>query len=55
MRGVAFTNKYNWEGINFSSKKDDWKKFEKNKVNIDFNVLLAKKEKCILLIFQNTA
>ena len=21
MRGVAFTNKYNWEGINFPPKK----------------------------------
>ena len=20
-----FTNKYNWEGINFPSQKDDWK------------------------------
>ena len=23
-----FMNKYNWEGINFASEKDDWKKFE---------------------------
>ena len=21
-------NKYNWEGIDFPSQKDDWKKFE---------------------------
>ena len=24
-----FRVKYNWEGINYPSKKDDWKKFEK--------------------------
>ena len=24
-----FINKYNWEGINFPSVKDDWKKFDK--------------------------
>ena len=41
----SFINKYNWEGINFSSEKDDWKKFEKNNVIIALNVLYAKKEK----------
>ena len=25
-----FTNTYNWEGVNFPSEKDDWKKIEKN-------------------------
>ena len=40
-----FINKYKWEGINFPSEKDDWKKFEKNKVTIAHNVLYAKKEK----------
>ena len=29
-----FTNKYNWEGINFPSEKDDWKKILKNNVTI---------------------
>ena len=38
-----FINKYNWEGINFLSKKDGWKKFEKNNVIIALNVLYAKK------------
>ena len=38
-------SKYNWEGINFPSEKDDWKKFEKNNVTIALNVLYAKKEK----------
>ena len=40
-----FINKYNWEGINFPSEKDDWKKFEKNNVTIALNVLYVKKEK----------
>ena len=42
-----FINKYHWEGINFLSKKDDWKKFEKNHLTIDLNVLYAKKRKNI--------
>ena len=41
----SFINKYNWEGINFKSKKDDWKKIDKNNVTIALNVLYAKKEK----------
>ena len=40
-----FINKYNWKGINYSSENDDWKKFEKNNVTIDLNVLYAKIEK----------
>ena len=42
-----FTNKYDWEGINFISEKDDWKKFEKNfrKVTIAPNILYAGSEK----------
>ena len=48
-----FINKYNWEGISFPSGKDDWKKSEKSNAIIPLNVLYAKKEKCILLIFQN--
>ena len=42
-----FTNKYEWEGINFPSEKDDWKKFEKNNVRIALYVLYPKKEKYI--------
>ena len=37
-------NKYNWEGINFPSEKDDWNKTEKNTVTVALNVLYAKKE-----------
>ena len=40
-----FINKYNWEGINFPSEKDDWKKFQKNNVATALNVLYAKKGK----------
>ena len=45
-----FINKYNWEGLNFPSEKDDWNKFEKSNVTIALNVFYAKKE--IRLIFQ---
>ena len=44
-KNKTFINKYNWEGINFPSEKDDWKKIEKNNVTIALNVLYAKKEK----------
>ena len=40
-----FINKYNLEGINFTSRKDNWRKCEKNNVTIVLNVLYAKKEK----------
>ena len=36
-------NKYQWDGINIPSEKDDWKKFEKN--NVTINVLCTKNEK----------
>ena len=29
-----FINKYNWEGINYPSQNNDWRKFEKNNVTI---------------------
>ena len=40
-----FINKYNWEGINYPSEKDNCKKFEKNNGTIALNVLYAKKGK----------
>ena len=43
----SFVNTYNWEGINFTSEKNDWKKIEKNNRAIALNVLYAKKEKNI--------
>ena len=48
-----FINKYNLEGINIPSEKDDWKKFEKNNVTIALNVCILKKKNFILFIFQN--
>ena len=38
--------------MNYPSKKDDCKKFEKNNLTIAFKVLYAKKGK-ILCLFQN--
>ena len=32
-------NKYNWKGINYLSKIDDWKKFEKSNLTIALNIL----------------
>ena len=40
-------NKYNWKETNLQSRKDDWKKFEKNNRTIVLSVLYAKKEKNI--------
>ena len=46
-------DKYNWEGINYPSEKDDWKKSKKNNVMIALSVFCGKKEKkSILLMFQ---
>ena len=28
-------DEFNWEGINYQSEKDDWKKSEKNNLTID--------------------
>ena len=40
-----FISKYNWEGINYPSEKDEWKKIEKNNLTIALNILYTKKEK----------
>ena len=37
--------KYNWEGIDFPSEKNDWKKFLKNNAAIALDVLCVEKEK----------
>ena len=39
-----FINKYNWEGINYPSKIDAWKTFEKNNLTIALNVLHIKEK-----------
>ena len=42
-----FLNKYNWKGINYPSKIDDWKSSEKNNPTIDLNIMCTKeKEIC---------
>ena len=45
-----FINKYNWKGINYPSKIDDWKTFEKNNPTIALNILYIK-EKEILPVY----
>ena len=51
-RGGSYIDSPDWEGINYSSQKDDWEKFEKNNVTIALNVLYAKKEKICPLCFK---
>ena len=48
-----FINKFNWKEINSPSEKDDWKKTERNNRKIALNNLYVKKERNILLLFQN--
>ena len=48
-----FINKYNQERVDYPSEKHDWKKFEKTNVKIALKILYSKKEKYILLMFQN--
>ena len=40
-----FIKKYNWEGIHYSSEKDDWKKFEKFNLTVALNFSILKQEK----------
>ena len=39
-----FIKKYNWKGINYPSKIDDWKTFEKNNPTIALNILYIKEK-----------
>ena len=42
-----FISEYNWDKINYPSKIDDWKMFEKNNPTIALNILYIKeKETC---------
>ena len=43
-----FINKCKWKGINYPSKIDDWKTFEKNNLTIAPNILYIKEVFCIL-------
>ena len=48
-----FINKYNWKGINYPSKIDNWKMFEKNNPTIALNILhIKEKKKYVQLISQ---
>ena len=39
-----FINKYNWNGIKYPSKIDDWKTFEKNNPTIALKILYIKEK-----------
>ena len=39
-----FTNKYNWTGVNYSFKRDDWKTSDKNNPIIALNTLYIKEK-----------
>ena len=42
-----FTKNYNWKGINYPLKIDDWKNFEENNPTIALNVLYIKEKKFV--------
>ena len=44
---TQFINRYNWERINYSSKRDDWKEFEKNSPVIALNILFTKEKEIL--------
>ena len=48
-----FINKYKWEGISFSSEKDDCKKLRKIMLQLFLMFCMLKKKKHILFLFQN--
>ena len=42
-----FINKYNWKGINYPSKIDYWKTFEKGNLTIALNILYIKEKEIL--------
>ena len=51
----SFISKYNWHGINYPSKWDNWKKIEKNNPVIALNIMYVKnRKKFFKPIFQIT-
>ena len=48
-----FINSYNWEGINYPPKTEDWKRFEKKNLTIALNVLYMKETAYISNINSN--
>ena len=47
-----FINKHNWNGINYPSKIDHWKTFEKNNSTIGLNICILRKKECVQLLSQ---
>ena len=47
-----FINKQNWKGINYPSKVDDWKTYEKNNTTIALNMLYIREKEICPAIFQ---
>ena len=48
-----FINKYNWKGINYSSKMNNWKRIVKNNLTIALNILYIKGKKCRLYLTES--
>ena len=48
-----FINKYNWKGINYSSKIDDWKTFEKNNPTVALNIFCTKEKETFRAYISN--
>ena len=42
-----FINKYYQKGINYLTKLDDWKRFEKNNLTIALNILYIKEKEIL--------
>ena len=38
-----YINKYNWKGINYPSKIDDWRTFKTNNPTVALNILYIRK------------
>ena len=47
-------NKYKWKGINYPSKIDDWKTFEKNNPIIALNILYIKEKRNMSILYFKT-
>ena len=48
-----FINKYNWEGINYPSEVNDWKRFEKNNPTIALKILYTKEKEILPAYISN--
>ena len=47
-------NKYKWKGINYPSKADDWKTFEKNNPITALNILYIKEKRNMSILYFKT-